>query len=124
MAVVRVISQQMPELQKKLEYHWQNYNPIQQSALPLQALANDAWLKGTKPKDARHIGLPITSHMWEGLVDMFRAGHPFPNGPSNLKTPGCESSAPGFQRVLSPAAWKDMQSRFYRGTLDAEFLES
>lgn len=28
-----------------------------------------------------------------------------------------------FQRLLSPAVWEDTQSRFFRGTLDAEFLE-
>ena len=64
MAVVKIISQQTDVMQKKLEYHWQNFNPIQQSALPLQALATDSWLKGTKPKDARRLGLPITSHLW------------------------------------------------------------
>ena len=63
MSVIRIIAQQTDLMQKKLEYHWQNYNPIQQSALPLQALATDAWLKGTKPKDARRIGLPIASHL-------------------------------------------------------------
>jgi hypothetical protein len=30
---------------------------------------------------------------------------------------------PDFQRLLSPAVWEDTQSRFFRGTLDAEFLE-
>ena len=30
---------------------------------------------------------------------------------------------PDFQRLLSPDAWDDVQSRFFRGTLDAEFLE-
>ena len=64
MSVIRIISQQSEIMQKKLGYHWQNFNPIQQSALPLQALAADAWLKGTKPKDASHFGLLITSHLW------------------------------------------------------------
>jgi hypothetical protein len=64
MSVIRIISQQSEIMQKKLEYHWQNFNPIQQSALPLQALATDAWLKGTKPKDASHIGLLLTSHYY------------------------------------------------------------
>ena len=30
---------------------------------------------------------------------------------------------PDFQTLLSPDAWDDVQSRFFRGTLDAEFLE-
>ena len=30
---------------------------------------------------------------------------------------------PDFQRLLSPAVWEDVQSRFFRGTMDAEFLE-
>ena len=30
---------------------------------------------------------------------------------------------PDFQRLLSPALWADVQSRFFRGTMDAEFLE-
>ena len=30
---------------------------------------------------------------------------------------------PDFQRLLSPDAWDDVQSRFFIGTLDAEFLE-
>ena len=36
-------------IMQKLEYHWQNYNPIHQSTLPLQAFATYTWLTSTKP---------------------------------------------------------------------------
>jgi hypothetical protein len=86
MSVIRIISQQSEIMQKKLEYHWQNFNPIQQSALPLQALATDAWLKGTKPKDASHFGVLITSHLWGDLC-VCLSGMQSQLNPSHLTTP-------------------------------------
>ena len=89
MSVVKIISQQTDVMQKKLEYHWQNFNPIQQSALPLQALATDSWLN--QGDEAQGCKTPRFADYFAsvgGLVYGFRAGHPFPNGPSNLKTPG------------------------------------
>ena len=49
--VVKLLPLQTEECQRKIEYHWQNFK-IAESALPLTGLANDAWISGTKPKDA------------------------------------------------------------------------
>jgi hypothetical protein len=48
---VKLLPLQTEECQRKIEYHWQNFK-IAESALPLTGLANDAWISGTKPKDA------------------------------------------------------------------------
>jgi hypothetical protein len=50
--VVKLFPLQTEECQRKIEYHWQNFK-IAESALPLTGLANEAWISGTRPKDAQ-----------------------------------------------------------------------
>lgn len=49
--VIKIIPSQTDALQEKLAYHWQNYK-VAESGVPLSYITNDAWLYGTKPRDA------------------------------------------------------------------------
>ena len=57
--VIKILPLQTQALQQKIAYHWQNFK-IDESGLPYGQLSNDAWLYGTKPRDA-------TNALW-GLI--------------------------------------------------------
>ena len=149
--VIRILPLQTQSLQQKIAYHWQNFK-IDESALPYGHLSTDAWLYGTKPRDAtnalwsliqaaspekrqlsvqRKIGVFL-----KGLTDAMRlrkklslkvqAGTFRDSFPADVP---CEVAclichlAPDFQRVLTPHEWEEVLQRFFRGQFDQELSE-
>ena len=149
--IIKILPLQTPALQQKIAYHWQNFK-IDESGLPYAQLSNDAWLYGTKPRDAtnalwvliqaaspekrqfsvqRKIGVFL-----KGLSDAKRLRKKI-----NLKIQSgsfrdsysAEVSwemaclfchfAPDFQRALTPNQWAEVLKRFFRGQFDAELAE-
>ena len=149
--IIKIFPLQTKVVQEKIAYHWQNFK-IDESALPYSQLSVDAWLYGTKPRDAtnalwvniqacspekrqfsvqRKIGVFL-----KGLQDAKRLRKKV-----NLKIQAgsfrdsysAEVSweiaclfchfAPDFQRALTPNQWAEVLKRFFRGQFDAELAE-
>jgi hypothetical protein len=151
-SVIKIIASQTDVLRRKLEYHWQNFNPISASALPLQALASEPWLKGTRPKDTagqiwveicavnpmkrqiavqRRIGI-FCKNIKDAVRLKKKINLKFGAGRFRDKQNEEESYeiaalfahfASEFRRTLSEAAFEEVATRFFRGALDVEFLE-
>ena len=149
--IINILPMQTVPLQQKIAYHWQNFK-IDESGIPYGHLSTDAWLYGTKPRDAtnalwsiiqdpspekrqfsvqRKIGVFL-----KGLTDARRLRKKLSlkvqagtlrdsyaaEVPWEVACLFCHS-APDFQRVLTPHQWAEVLKRFFRGQFDAELTE-
>ena len=126
-------------LQQKIAYHWQNFK-IDESGIPYGHLSTDAWLYGTKPRDATNAlwsliqaaspekrqlsvqrkigvflqGLNDAKRLWKKLTLKVQAGNFCDSFPAEVP---CEIAclfcrfAPDFQRVLTPNQWDEVLKR-------------
>ncbi len=149
--VIKLIPSQTEACQNKLAYHWQNFK-VAESAVPLGAVTNDAWLYGTKPRDgtnASWVQIQLVTAEKRQFCVQRRIGIFLKNIKDNkrlrkrinLKVMAANLRdkmtdevayeiaalfchfAPDFQRILTPEKWQECLQRFFRGQFDAELSE-
>ena len=149
--VIKIIPAQTDACQAKLAYHWQNFK-VAESGLPLRFITNDPWLYGTKPRDGsnelwariqtvtpekrqfcvqRRMGIFVKNikdaQRLRKKVNLkvLSAGFRDSRGDEvayEIAALFCHF-APAFERILTPAKWKECCQRFFRGSFDAEMAE-